>query len=126
VREFWSAFELDLVNYQRKCKLIRGWDDMFSKRKSTMNSSPSFHLFSLSFFYSFHSMLNTFISVAEHLNSVSAMKMSPFFKVFEEEATSWDDKLNKIRALLDVWIDVQRRWVYLEVYHCCLTSFSWF
>lgn len=43
------------------------------------------------------------------------MKMSPFFKVFEEEAAAWDDKLNRIRALLDVWIDVQRRWVYLEV-----------
>lgn len=45
------------------------------------------------------------------------MKMSPFFKVFEEEAAAWDDKLNRIRAMLDVWIDVQRRWVYLEV--CC-------
>ncbi len=53
--------------------------------------------------------------MAEHLNSISAMKMSPFFKVFEEEAAAWDDKLNRIRALLDVWIDVQRRWVYLEV-----------
>lgn len=32
VREFWSVYELELVNYQRKCKLIRGWDDLFSKR----------------------------------------------------------------------------------------------
>ncbi|EGG20698.1 cytoplasmic dynein heavy chain [Cavenderia fasciculata] len=83
VREYWTALELDLVNYQRKCKLIRGWDDLFSK-------------------------------LAEHLNSIAAMKMSPFYKVFEEEATAWDDKLNRLRALLDVWIDVQRRWVYLE------------
>ncbi|EFA77050.1 cytoplasmic dynein heavy chain [Heterostelium album PN500] len=83
VREYWTALELDLVNYQRKCKLIRGWDDLFSK-------------------------------LAEHLNSISAMKMSPFYKVFEEEASSWDDKLNRVRSLLDVWIDVQRRWVYLE------------
>lgn len=37
-----------------------------------------------------------------------------FFKVFEEEATSWEEKLNRISALFDVWIDVQRRWVYLE------------
>eukprot|EP01113_Clastostelium_recurvatum_P011812 TRINITY_DN1605_c0_g1_i1.p1 TRINITY_DN1605_c0_g1~~TRINITY_DN1605_c0_g1_i1.p1 ORF type:complete len:4689 (+),score=1530.43 TRINITY_DN1605_c0_g1_i1:285-14351(+) len=83
VREFWSAFELDMVNYQRKCKLIRGWDDLFSK-------------------------------LAEHLNSISAMKMSPFYKVFEEDAAGWDDKLNRVRSMLDVWIDVQRRWVYLE------------
>lgn len=27
---------------------------------------------------------------------------------------SWEDKLNRIMALFDVWIDVQRRWVYLE------------
>eukprot|EP01133_Synstelium_polycarpum_P001082 gene1082-1226_t len=83
VREYWTGLELDLVNYQRKCKLIRGWDDLFSK-------------------------------LAEHLNSVAAMKMSPFYKVFEEEASAWDDKLNRVRTLLDVWIDVQRRWVYLE------------
>ncbi len=34
--------------------------------------------------------------------------------MFEEEATSWDDKLNRIRETFDVWVDVQRRWVYLE------------
>ena len=45
---------------------------------------------------------------------VAAMKLSPYFRVFEEEANSWEDKLNRILALFDVWIDVQRRWVYLE------------
>ena len=43
-------YELDLINYQNKCKLIRGWDDLFTK-------------------------------VKEHINSVTAMKLSPFFKV---------------------------------------------
>jgi dynein heavy chain 1 len=42
------------------------------------------------------------------------MKLSPYFRVFEEEANTWEDKLNRILALFDVWIDVQRRWVYLE------------
>ncbi|KAJ3613107.1 hypothetical protein NHX12_019361, partial [Muraenolepis orangiensis] len=68
---------------QNKCRLIRGWDDLFNK-------------------------------VKEHINSVSAMKLSPYYKVFEEDALSWEDKLNRIMALFDVWIDVQRRWVYLE------------
>ena len=27
---------------------------------------------------------------------------------------TWEEKLNRINALFDVWIDVQRRWVYLE------------
>lgn len=34
--------------------------------------------------------------------------------MFEEEASSWEDKLNRVSVLFDVWIDVQRQWVYLE------------
>ncbi|KAK3093975.1 hypothetical protein FSP39_022394 [Pinctada imbricata] len=83
VSEVWRSYELDLVNYQNKCRLIRGWDDLFTK-------------------------------VKEHINSVSAMKLSPYYKQFEEDALAWEDKLNRINALFDVWIDVQRRWVYLE------------
>lgn len=83
VREAWQSYELELINYQNKCRLIRGWDDLFNK-------------------------------VKEHMNSLSAMKLSPYFKEFEEEATGWEEKLNKINVLFDVWIDVQRRWVYLE------------
>jgi dynein heavy chain 1 len=26
----------------------------------------------------------------------------------------WDEKLQKIKLTLDTWIDVQKRWVYLE------------
>ena len=77
------TYELDLINYQNKCRLIRGWDDLFNK-------------------------------VKEHINSVAAMKLSPYFKVFEDDAMAWEDRLNRINALFDVWIDVQRRWVYLE------------
>jgi dynein heavy chain 1 len=42
------------------------------------------------------------------------MKMSPYYKVFEEEIVPWDEKLQKIRITFDNWIDVQRRYVYLE------------
>jgi dynein heavy chain 1 len=83
VRETWQYYELDLVAYQNKCKLIRGWDDLFNKLK-------------------------------ENINQISAMKLSPYFRVFEEEANTWEEKLNRINNLFDVWIDVQRRWVYLE------------
>ncbi|XP_061172861.1 cytoplasmic dynein 1 heavy chain 1-like isoform X1 [Saccostrea echinata] len=83
VSEVWRSYELELINYQNKCRLIRGWDDLFTK-------------------------------VKEHINSVSAMKLSPYYKQFEEDALAWEDKLNRINALFDVWIDVQRRWVYLE------------
>ena len=50
VREAWQSYELELTNYQNKCKLIKGWDDLFEK-------------------------------VREHINSVSAMKLSPYYKV---------------------------------------------
>ncbi|XP_065684969.1 cytoplasmic dynein 1 heavy chain 1 isoform X1 [Hydra vulgaris] len=83
VKEAWQSFELELVSYQNRCKLIRSWDELFDK-------------------------------VKEHINSVSAMKLSPYYKVFEEDAVQWEDKLNRILNLFDVWIDVQRRWVYLD------------
>lgn len=83
VREHWQSYTLDLVDYQRKCRLIRGWDDLFAK-------------------------------CSDHLNSLQAMRHSPYYKEFEEEASAWEDKLNRIHILFDVWIDVQRQWVYLE------------
>jgi dynein heavy chain 1, cytosolic len=66
VKETWSNYTLDLVNYQNKCRLIRwvvashefwmllnlysrGWDDLFTK-------------------------------CSENLNSLTAMKLSPYYK----------------------------------------------
>lgn len=53
VREAWQNYELELINYQNKTKLIRGWDDLFNKLK-------------------------------EHINSIHAMKLSPYYKVKRE------------------------------------------
>jgi len=51
VSEVWKTYELDMINYQNKCRLIRGWDDLFTR-------------------------------VKEHINSVTAMKLSPYYKVW--------------------------------------------
>ncbi|KAF2473666.1 uncharacterized protein BDR25DRAFT_256486 [Lindgomyces ingoldianus] len=83
VRETWQNYSLELVNYQNKCRLIRGWDDLFAK-------------------------------CSENLNSLQAMRHSPYYKEFEEDASAWEEKLNRVHVLFDVWIDVQRQWVYLE------------
>jgi dynein heavy chain 1, cytosolic len=83
VRETWTTYSLDLVNYQNKCRLIKGWDDLFAK-------------------------------CSENLNSLQQMRHSPYYKEFEDDASSWEDKLNRVHVLFDVWIDVQRQWVYLE------------
>lgn len=64
VKETWTSYSLDLVNYQNKCRLIRqvhpwlmhswadvnrGWDELFNK-------------------------------CGEHLNSLTAMKLSPYYR----------------------------------------------
>ena len=83
IKETWGKYELDLAKRANKCKLIRGWDDLFQQ-------------------------------IDEHINNLQSMKMSPYYKVFEEEILPWDDKLQKIRIIFDSWVDVQRRYVYLE------------
>ncbi|KAI8459260.1 dynein heavy chain, N-terminal region 1-domain-containing protein [Phakopsora pachyrhizi] len=83
IKETWEGYVLDLVNYQNKTRLIRGWDDLFNKR-------------------------------SEHSSALSQMKLSPYYKTFEEDATIWTDRLNRMSEIFDKWIDVQRQWVYLE------------
>ncbi|CAF1453141.1 unnamed protein product, partial [Rotaria magnacalcarata] len=83
ISEQWKIYQLELIDYQKKCKVIKSWDDLFTKAK-------------------------------ENLSNILSMKLSPYFKSFEAETLSWDDKLNRIINIFDIWIDVQRRWVYLE------------
>ena len=45
------------------------------------------------------------------------MHSSPYYRAvrdFQEDGNLWEDRLTKLRAAFDAWIDVQRRWVYLE------------
>ncbi|CAA9986414.1 dynein heavy chain, putative [Plasmodium knowlesi strain H] len=83
LKDTWNEYELELVQYQNKCKLIKGWNDIFS-------------------------------TIDDHLNALQSMKISSYVKIFEEETLTWDEKLNRLRNLLDVWMNVQRKWVYLE------------
>lgn len=52
--------------------------------------------------------------LSDRLNSLTAMKQSPYYKAFENDATRWEEKLNKASTIFNVFIDVQRRWIYLE------------
>ena len=83
IRDNWNHRNLDLVDYQNKTSLIRGWDDLFDQ-------------------------------LDDHLSSLNSMKQSPYFKVFEDDSLAWEDKLTRLRVIFDIWIDVQRRWIYLE------------
>ena len=71
VKEIWQNYTLELISYQNKCRLIKGWDELLSK-------------------------------CSEHMGSLSAMKMSPYYKIFSEEGTFWEDKLNQIHLIFDI------------------------
>jgi len=30
IKDCWAKYELELIRYQSKCRLIRGWDDLFA------------------------------------------------------------------------------------------------
>lgn len=45
VNELWKQYSLELINYQNKCQIIRGWDDLFTNLKE--------HIGEEIFFYSF-------------------------------------------------------------------------
>ena len=86
VRDRWMKQELELVLFQNRVRLIRGWDDLFD-------------------------------SLDDHISGLALMKSSPYYKAvreFQEEGKLWETRLTQLRAAFDVWIDVQRRWVYLE------------
>ncbi len=86
VRDRWMKQELELVLFQNRVRLIRGWDELFA-------------------------------SLDDHIGGLALMKSSPFYRAvreFQEEGKLWEERLTKLRAAFDAWIDVQRRWVYLE------------
>jgi dynein heavy chain 1 len=83
VRATWQVYNFEFINFQNKCRLIKNWDDLFTKSQ-------------------------------DHLTSISAMKNSFYFKAFKDEALSLEDSLSRLYSLLDQWVLVQKKWVYLQ------------
>ena len=86
VRDRWMKQEIELVLFQNRTRLIKGWDELFS-------------------------------TLDDHIGGLALMKSSPYYRSvreFQEEGKLWEDRLTKLRAAFDAWVDVQRRWVYLE------------
>jgi dynein heavy chain 1 len=54
LRESWQSYQLDLVSYQQKVSLVRGWEELFTQ-------------------------------LSENINSLSSMRNSPYYKIFEDE-----------------------------------------
>ena len=51
IKEYWGNFEVNLVNFQNKVKIVSGWDEMFEKldehvnQLNSMKQSPFFKVF---------------------------------------------------------------------------------
>ena len=55
-----------------------------------------------------------FTKLSDNLTSLTAMRSSPYFTHFAEKATEWEGRLTRLQEVLEVMVDVQRKWVYLE------------
>jgi dynein heavy chain 1 len=85
LREHWISCELNLV-MRDGVRHVAGWDVLFS-------------------------------SLEDNLNSLASLKQSPYFRnvpEFQEDTTNWETRLTHLRGIFDVWVEVQRKWVYLR------------
>ncbi|KAH8739299.1 dynein heavy chain, partial [Cryptosporidium ryanae] len=48
------------------------------------------------------------------LSGLQNMSLSPFYEVFREESQVWSEKLTRLRSILDLWMETQRKWIYLQ------------
>lgn len=55
-----------------------------------------------------------FETCSQDLNELESMRNSASYHAFEQDVNHLETKLNSFYVLLDVWIEVQRQWVYLE------------
>lgn len=86
VKDRWMKQELDLVLFQNRTRLISKWDELFA-------------------------------TLDDHIGGLVLMKSSPYYRSvreFQDEGKAWEDKLTRLRAAFDAWVDIQRQWVYLE------------
>lgn len=89
IREKWNAQELLFVLYPHRNQ---------TNIKILSNFNVLFH------------------DMEDHMTSLTSMSSSPYFYLseFQEERTLWLDRLSKLKTILDLWLDVQRRWIHLE------------
>ena len=83
VREAWSAYVLEWVDYRHECLLLKGFDALRAL-------------------------------AAEHAGGLRAMAASAHYRVFEEEARLWEERVARIQTTFELWANVQRQWVYLH------------
>lgn len=51
--------------------------------------------------------------LGDHINGIESMKSSPYYKEFAIIVEQWLEKLTFLLNLSEIWIEVQRKWIYL-------------
>ena len=85
LREFWVACEITMTS-RDNVKIVIGWDVLFT-------------------------------ALEDNLNSLVSLKQSPYFRnvhEFQEDTASWESRLTHLRGIFEVWVEVQRKWLYLR------------
>ncbi|KAL1453420.1 hypothetical protein WDU94_007560 [Cyamophila willieti] len=54
------------------------------------------------------------VMLDDHILRAQTMRGSPYIKPFEEEMEVWENKLIAMQDILDIWLQVQATWMYLE------------
>ena len=58
-----------------------------------------------------------FSTLEDNLVSLASLKQSPYFRnvpEFQEDSVNWENRLTNLRSIFDVWVEVQRKWIYLR------------
>ncbi|XP_058823709.1 dynein axonemal heavy chain 3 [Topomyia yanbarensis] len=50
----------------------------------------------------------------DHILKAQAMRGSPYIAALGSKATMWEDKLISMQDIIDIWLQVQATWMYLE------------
>jgi dynein heavy chain 1 len=85
VKETWNKREF-MIAIRDSMKIIAGWDLLLT-------------------------------SLEDNLLSLSSLKQSPYFRnvpEFQEDSINWENRLTHLRGIFEIWIEVQRKWIYLR------------
>lgn len=85
IKEYWITAELSIAT-RDNIGIVTEWDKLFN-------------------------------TIEDDLSSLASMKHSPYFatvKQFQEESATWESKITALRAIFSVWVEVQRKWLYLR------------
>ena len=67
-----------------------------------------------SVYYKLRSTEDLFQTLEDHAVNVSSMKASPFSSAFPGELDAWEKRLSTVSEVVDMLLQVQRQWMYLE------------